>query len=93
MNEGAIIFAGGALAGAIGSLWFIVRSVPGAGTKNEMGKRKLAMMLVLAVYAVMALLAVAIGLAIRNTGIAGVAGVVFLVAAAALALVWQSDAA
>jgi len=93
VNEGAIIFAAGALAGAIGSLWFIARSVPGAGADEAMGKRKVAILLALAVYAAMALLAAIIGVALRDTGVSGVAGLLLLLVVAGIALVWQSDAA
>lgn len=93
MNEGELIFAAGALAGAIGSLWFIARSVPRTDTEDGVGKRKLAMMLVLAIYAAMTLVAVIIGIVFRDTGVVGAAGFLFLLAVAGLALVWRSDAA
>lgn len=93
MNEGELIFAAGALAGAVGSLWFIARSVPRTGPQDRVGRRKLALSIVLVVYAAMALLAAITGLLIRDTSLAGVAGLMVLFSIVGLAVVWQSDAA
>ena len=93
MNEAEIIFALGALAGAGGSLWFIVRSVPGDSTQGELGKRRVALLLVLTVYGVIALLAALIGIVLSATGVVAVAGLLFLIAVGGVAIVWRSDAA
>ena len=74
MNEGEIVAAVGALAGAIGSLWFVARSVPSGDTAFGVGKRRLALMIVLAVYVVMALFTSIIGAALQATGVAAGAG-------------------
>jgi hypothetical protein len=92
VNEGEIIFAVGAFIGAVGSLWFIAASLPRAGTGEGLGTRKIAMMLVLAVYGVMALAAVILGVVLQDAGVAGSAGLLLLLAIAGFALVWQSDA-
>lgn len=51
------------------------------------------MMFVLAVYVVMALLAAIIGVAIQDTGVAGVASALLLLAIGAIAYLWKWDAA
>jgi uncharacterized Tic20 family protein len=92
MNQDEIIFAVGALTGAIGSLWFIVRNVPADDTLNGRGKKRLAVLTVLAVYVVMAFVATAIGIALQATGVAAIGGLFWLCAIASFVFVWQSDA-
>jgi hypothetical protein len=94
MNQGEIIFAVGALLGAIGSLWFIARKIPAHGASSEATtNRKLAIMVVLAVYAAMTFTATVIGIALQATGVAVIGALFCATAMVSLAFVWRSDLA
>lgn len=92
MNEGEIIFTLGAFAGALGSLWFIARSVPPRDKVGALGKRKLAIGIVLALYLFMALVATLVGLMIQNPGVIGAAVPLLILAIVGFVCVWKSNA-
>jgi hypothetical protein len=93
-----LIFAGGAVLGAVGSLVFISRSLsPSTGTAaqaTDQGRlRRIALSITLGVYMALALLASVVGLALGAIQLAIIAATLLLMAGAGLIAILKFDLA
>jgi hypothetical protein len=90
--DGIAIFAGGALAGAIGSLVFAARALPRQSEDGAdgfpKGKRKFALLFILGFYATISLVAFSVGIALGNSEVTVIAGAFVAMTASGLVLVW-----
>lgn len=92
-----LIFAGGAVIGAVGSLIFISRSrsIIDEDQTDSVAQgrtRRLAMLVTLGVYAFLAFVCTVIALALGNQTIMIIAAALFLCAVAGLTAVWMARA-
>jgi hypothetical protein len=89
----AVVAACGALVGGLGSLWFAVRAVPphidgSRSTVSGLSDKKLALLLILAVYCLLATLGCAVALVLGAIDFAVVAALLLVLAGGGLLFVW-----